>query len=104
MRFAAITSWFGTPNPATIKISCALLAALCLIGALGGHAIANGGSPGFNLNNFTISRPQLIFPMHHWRAPSSPQRAPAAPSRHYGASDVGIAGIHREDDAVSCGK
>ncbi len=101
MRFAAITSWFG---PAVIKIGCTLLTALCLIGAPGGNAIAHGGSPGFNLNSFTISRPRFIVPMHHWRVPFPPQRAPAEPSRHYGASDVGIAAIHREGDAVSCGK
>jgi hypothetical protein len=104
MSFAAIAKWFGTPNPAATKISGALLTALCLIGAPGGRAIAHGGSPGFNLNSFTISRPQLIVPMHHLRVPSPPQRAPAEPSRHYGASDVGIAAIHREDDVVSCGK
>ena len=104
MKFTAITWWFGPPDPMATKIGGALLTALGLIGAPVGSAIAHGGSPGFNLNSFTISRPQLIAPMHHWRIPSPPQRAPAEPSRRYGASDAGITAIHRADDAVSCGK
>lgn len=96
MRFTPITGWLGTPNPAAAKTVYALLTALCLIGATAENVDAHGGSPGFNLNSFTISRPQLIVPMHHWRVPFPPMRAPAEPTRRYGSSDVRTVAAHRE--------